>query len=210
MKFFSSVVGFLLLFSGVLSGQDSLKGSPNALLEQNRVADKENLSRLESEREISRFVQLRLLVSIPNGSYGIRVDPRLERSRRYCRPWTIEFLKDLGTRFQKEFKKTLQVNSCVRDIETQEDLRDRNGNAAKTSGPRASSHLTGATVDISRLGLSRKEQEFIRGRLLIHERANRIEATEENQQKVWHIMVYQTYVQAFPKKKPSPRRLPRD
>jgi len=188
------VCGCLLLSTPALAQSPSLRGSSGSLIKQNVVANKEGLTRLKSERDIARFVKAGLLVAIPNGRYGIRIDPRLERSRRYCRPWTVQFLKDLGTRFQNQFKKSLTVNSCVRDIETQEDLRDRNGNAARTTGSRASPHLTGSTIDIKRLGLSGREQNFVRGRLLLHERANRIEATEERVQAVWHVMVYQTYV----------------
>lgn len=171
----------------------SLRGSRGSLQKQNAIADREDLTRIRNEDAIARFVRAGLLVPIPDGKYGIVVDQRLEDDRRYCRPWTVKFLKDLGTRFQKKFGKPIRVNSCVRDKETQEDLRDRNGNAARTSGPRASSHLTGSTVDIARIGLNGTEQAFIRSRLLFHERGGRIEATQESRQAVWHIMVFKQY-----------------
>lgn len=172
MRRITSLFVLMIAFPSAITAQTSLRGSRGSLVEQNEVANKEKLTRIENERAIARFVKAGFFVSIPNGRYGLRVDPRLERNRRYCRPWTVQFLKDLGTRFQNKFKKSLTINSCVRDIETQEDLRDRNGNAAATTGVRASSHLTGATADIKRLGLSRREQEFVRSRLLIHEKAN--------------------------------------
>ncbi len=177
----------------VAQAKTSLRGSRSALLEQNTVANKEDLSRVKNEREIAKFVKTGLLIRLPDGKYGLRVDPRLERSRRYARPWTVQFLKDLGTRFEGRFRKSLVLNSCIRDVETQEDLRDSNGNAAATKGVTASSHLTGATCDIRRLGLNKTEQDFVRSRLLIHERAGNIEATEEKVQAVWHVMVYKTY-----------------
>ncbi len=192
----------LPLYSGAQAAT-SLRGSRASLVEQNRVANKENLTRIQNERIISLYAKNGILVRIPSGK-GLHIDPRLELSRRYTRPWTAKFLTDLGANFQKKFGKELQINSCVRDIETQEDLRKRNGNAAATTGTRASSHLTGATCDIARRGLSRKEQDYVRSRLLVQERLNHLEATEEHRQSVWHVMVYRAYT--APKPKPHSRK----
>lgn len=187
------VLSFLILPFGGLNAQKSLlKGSPRSMVKQNKVADKENLTRIKNERAIRMFASKGLLVPLVDG-HGIVVDHRLDANRRYCRPWAVKFLKDLGTRFEKNFRKPIRVNSCVRDIETQEHLRWLNPNAAKTKGPKASAHLTGSAIDIARIGLSKKEQEFIRTRLIVNEKAGKIEATEEVVQKVWHVMVFKTY-----------------
>lgn len=198
------VLSFLILPFGELNAQTrnepGLRGSANSMAKQNRVADEDNLSRLKDEAMIRRFVKNGLLVPLVDGQ-GIIIDDRLEQSRRFCRPWTVKFLRDLGTRFEKEFHKPLRVNSCVRDIKTQRSLRRFNRNAARVEGPRASTHLTGAAIDIARIGLSRKEQDFIRNRLRINESTGKIEATEEHMQAVWHVMVFKAYSTSVLKKK---------
>jgi len=173
----------------------SLRGSRSSMEKQNAVADRENLTRLKNSEKIEKFKKMGLLVPIPNGTNGLIIDNRLDTDRRVCRTWTVKFLKDLGTRFVKKFDRPLRVNSCVRDVETQANLRGSNANAASTHGPRASAHLTGAAVDIARIGLSKAEQDFIRARLLANEKRGLIEATEEKRQKVWHVMVYKEYVE---------------
>jgi len=194
-------LSFLILPLGSLSAQNgSLRGSPSSMIKQNRVADKEDLTRLKDNAMIKRFVKSGLLVPLVDGD-GIVVDRRLEVNRRFCRPKAVEFLKDLGTRFEREFHRPLQVNSCVRDIETQKALRWFNRNAAPTSGDKASAHLTGSAVDIARLGLTSKEQSFVDSRLKYNERAGKIEATKEHMQAVWHVMVFKKYGGFSEKKK---------
>lgn len=174
-------------------GQNILRGSPSSLKKQNEVADKEGLTRMGSPKTIRKYVESNRLVPIPDGKHGIVVDRRLDKSRRYCRPWTVQFLKDLGENFRKKFGKNLQVNSCVRDVNTQKSLRGTNLNAAPAKGSKASSHLTGSTFDITRLALSKKEQDYVRSRLVFHEELGNIEATQENWQAVWHVMVFRRY-----------------
>lgn len=171
----------------------SLRGSKSALLKQNAVANREKLSRFKTEKEIRKSVKSGRLVPIPNGKFGIRPNSKLEASRRYCRPQSIRFAKVYGARVSKRFKKQWIVNSCVRDEETQTELRKTNKNAAPPFGPTASSHLTGSTMDIRRKGFTQVEQKIIRGWLLKDERCGWIEATEERRQQVWHIMVYKNY-----------------
>ncbi len=191
----------VVLLASKAVGQPSLRGSPYSMERQNSIADRENLSRIKDKAEIEKFRVGGLLVPIPNDPNSVVVDSRLEEHRRLCRPWAVKFLKDLGARFQKEFKKPLRVNSCVRDIKTQRELQRTNSNAAATKGPKASVHLTGSAVDITRIGLTKKEQNFIRSRLLINEKKGLIEATEENRQRVWHVMVFKTYMYPSQKKK---------
>ncbi len=193
-KLFAVYLSFCALIAEAqVTTRPSLRGSPSSVERQNKQGKRENLSKIKNEEMIKRFVKAGLLVRIPDGKYGVVVDSELPLNRRFCRPQTVDFIKDLGTRFEKKFGKPIQVNSCVRDIETQAELRKRNRNAAKTYGARASSHLMGSTVDIARLGLTLTEQKFIRSRLLFHEGAGRIEATEEKRQAVWHVMVFRRY-----------------
>ncbi len=71
-----------------------------------------------------------------------------------------------------------------------------NGNAAPAVGDLVSPHLTGATIDIAKKGMSRSEVEWMRRRLLALEDAGKIDAEEEFHQACFHITVYKTYAPA--------------
>jgi hypothetical protein len=68
-----------------------------------------------------------------------------------------------------------------------------NGNAAPAVGDIVSPHLTGATVDIAKSGLSRQEMAWMRQRLLALESAGKIDVEEEFRQACFHITVYRDY-----------------
>src|SRR6266496_4063624 len=137
----------------------SLRGSRASLIRQNAEIDRLDLPRIEDDDELDDLVQQKKLVGLPTTA-GVRIDPRLEEDRRYCKPWTRDFLRDLGSDFHKEFGGAIQVNSAVRTVEQQKKLRRRNGNAAPIEGSTASSHLAGLTVDIAKKGLSRKQHRW--------------------------------------------------
>ncbi len=192
MKYAVLVVALFLGAGSSAAEQASLKGSPKALLKQNRQADQEKLSRLEDEMEIALFRQRKLLVPLPR-SGGVRVDPRLDETYAYVRPWTRQFLLDMGGKSMKLFKRSIQANSAIRTELYQRKLHRRNGNAAPAQGPKASSHLTGATVDIAKKGMSAAQRRWMRRELLRLERLGLLEATEEFRQAVFHVMVYRSY-----------------
>ena len=101
----------------------------------------------------------------------LRIDPRLDPSRRFCRPWTLDFVNDLSQAYYNRFHQQIQVNSAVRTVKVQKKLRRHNRNAAPADGDTASSHLAGVTVDLQRRGMS-KEQSSLDGALpLLHEGA---------------------------------------
>lgn len=169
----------------------SLKGSPESMALQNREADREDLSRL-TEGQLEIFKKNGSLVPLLVGS-GIVIDPRLPERYRWCRPCTRDYLVDLKKDFKHEFERPFQINSAVRSIEYQKGLTKRNGNAASASpGLHQSSHLTGATVDIAKIGLSGKQLQWMQNRLLADEKKGLVEATEEHHQAVFHVMVFQT------------------
>lgn len=188
--FFLFVLASLLI--GPAIAADVLKGSPGAMQRQNEQADAENLSRL-TEKQLETFKKKKLLVPLPKNK-GITIDERLPEKYRWCRPWVRRFLIDLGNDFHKKFGNTIQVNSAVRTAEYQAELRGMNGNAASAKpGPRQSSHLTGATIDVAKRGMSSRELEWMRSRLTVLEKRGFIEATEEHRQRVFHIMVFKKY-----------------
>jgi hypothetical protein len=170
----------------------SLQGSPESMQKQNQEADKENLSRIKNDAELARMKNKKLLVHLPVNK-TIRIDPRLEEKYRWCRPWTSEFLIHLGSDFYAHMGNQIQINSAVRTISYQRVLQRKNPNAAPTGGIEASSHLTGSTIDIAKKHMTRGEIRWMRKYLLSLEERNLIEATEEFNQTVFHIMVFKCY-----------------
>src|SRR5256885_225203 len=90
-------------------------------------------------------------------SETLRFDPRLDPSRRFCRPWTRDFVEDLSQAYYNRFHQQIQVNSAVRTVKVQKKLRRHNRNAAPVEGDTASSHLAGVTVDLQRRGMSKEQ-----------------------------------------------------
>ncbi len=94
-------------------------------------------------------------------SKTLRIDPRLDPSRRYCRPWTRDFLGDISEAYYQQFHASIQVNSAVRTVQVQKKLRRHNRNAAPETGETASSHLAGITVDIQRRGMTKAQVKWM-------------------------------------------------
>jgi hypothetical protein len=177
-----------------------MKGSHESLVRQNVRADQEGLSRIEDDGALAEMLGSRQLVSLPTGD-GLTVDPRLPPNRRYCRSWTASFLTDMSRAHYSRFRTPLQVNSAVRTVKYQRHLRGINGNAAPAEGDIASPHLTGATIDIGKKGLSMAQIGWMRAYLLPLQSRGRIDVEEEFQQACFHITVYKTY---SPGPEPSP------
>ncbi len=186
---FLSLLAFLL-FSNVAEGKSSLVGSPASQHKQNDHADEEGLPQIRDDKDLTTLKATGILVAIPR---TVRIDPRLQDKWRWCLPQTSYFLGDLGLEFQEVFGKQLQVNSSVRTMLRQIELQKTNNNAVPVVGRRRSSHLSGATVDIAKIGLTKAELEWVRQKLLSLEDEDRLEATEEHGQLVFHVMVFQTY-----------------
>jgi hypothetical protein len=148
-----------------------------------RIQDDEQLDELRVQRE---------LVLVP-ASASLRVNPDLPANRRYCRPWTAQFLSDLARVHYARFHRPLQVNSAVRTVAFQRELMGINGNAAAADGDLASPHLTGAAVDIGKKGLTLQEIAWMRAWLLPLQAAGKIDVEEEFYQACFHITVYSSY-----------------
>ena len=104
------------------------------------------------------------------------------------------------------FTGPLKCSSAVRTVAYQKRLMESNGNAAAAEGDIASPHLTGATVDIAKKGMSRQEMGWMRSRLLRLQRAGKIDVEEEFQQACFHITVYKSYVPAKPAMAGKPKQ----
>lgn len=169
-----------------------MKGSYESLVRQNERSEKDGLARIEDDLDLARLRQDHQLVPLPLSS-ALHVDERLAANRRYCRPWTAQFLDDLARVHQGRFHRSLQVNSAVRTVAYQRHLELVNGNAAPAEGDIASPHLTGATIDIAKKGLSTSEIGWMRAYLMPLQVAGKLDAEEEFYQSCFHITVYKSY-----------------
>ena len=166
--------------------------SHESLLRQNEEIDRLELPRIQDDEELERLKASQDLVPIVAGK-TIRIDPRLDPDRRYCRPWTLEFLQDLSEAYYNEFHDQIQVNSAVRTVLVQKKLRRHNRNAAPETGDTASSHLAGITVDLQRRGMTKKEIHWVEQYMLPMKDLGLVEPEEERHQWVFHVAVSGRY-----------------
>ncbi len=169
-----------------------LKGSHESLVRQNVRSQEDGLGRIQDDADLLDLRREKQLVAVP-ATTALTVDERLPANRRYCRPWTAQFLTDLSRVHYGRFHRPLQVNSAVRTVEYQRHLELVNGNAAPAEGDNASPHLTGATIDIAKKGLSMTEIGWMRSYLMPLQAAGKIDVEEEFYQACFHITVYRAY-----------------
>lgn len=177
-----------------------LRGSHESLVRQNEKSEADGLERIEDDQDLADRIAGKMLVPVPV-STSLAINGSLPENRRYCRPWTASFLADLSRAHAARFHSPIQVNSAVRTVAYQKQLAKTNGNAAAAEGDIASPHLTGATIDIAKQGLSRQEIAWMRERLLPLQDAGKIDVEEEFQQACFHITVYKSYVSPRPPRK---------
>jgi hypothetical protein len=170
----------------------ALRGSHEVLVHQNIVADVEGLSRIQDDAQLGAMVHSGELVALPT-SAGLAIDPRLPLNRRYTRPWTALFLRNLARAHEDLFGRPLQLTSAVRTVNFQRHLAHYNGNAAPISGDTASPHLTGEAIDLGKKGMSLKEIAWMRAVLSELQASGRLDVEEEFEQACFHISVYKTY-----------------
>jgi hypothetical protein len=166
--------------------------SRDSLLRQNAEIDRLELPRIQNQAELDRLVASGDLVALPEGE-TLRIDPRLDPDRRYCRPWTRDFLQDLSGAYFNEFHDQIQVNSAVRTVQVQKKLRRHNRNAAPEKGETASSHLAGITIDIQRRGMTREQIAWMQAYMMPLRDQGLIEPEEERRQWVFHVAVSGSY-----------------
>jgi len=162
--------------------------SRDSLLRQDQEIDRLELPRIQNQAELDELIARQELVPIV-ASQSLRFDPQLDPDRRYCRPWTRDFLDDLSEAYYKQFHTSIQVNSAVRTVQVQKKLRRHNRNAAPEKGEIASSHLAGITVDIQRRGMSKQQVAWMEQYLMPLKDQGLVEPEEERHQWVFHVAV---------------------
>jgi len=166
--------------------------SHDSLLRQNEEIDRLELPRIQDDDELEALKASGDLVPIV-ASDSLKIEPSLDPSRRFCRPWTRDFVEDLSEAYYRKFHDQIQVNSAVRTVKVQKKLRRHNRNAAPVDGDTASSHLAGVTVDLQRRGLSKDEIRFVERYLFYLNALGLVEPEEERRHWCFHVMVSDRY-----------------
>ena len=175
------------------------------LLSQNAAINELGIPRIKNDSALKEMVASDDLVPVTANQY-VRISPKLEAKRRFCRPWVDLFLQELGADYYAQFHDQIQVNSAVRTEKTQTWLRRWNHNAAPVHGETASAHLAGVAVDLQRRGLTPAQVHFIQKKLLYFAKLNMVIVEEELKQPCFHIVVTGDY----PYPPPMPIVIPSD
>jgi len=166
--------------------------SHDSLLRQNDEINRLELPRIVDDAQLEELKASHALVPI-EPSESLRIQPSLEPSRRYCRPWTRDFVQDLSAAYYQRFHEQIQVNSAVRTVKVQKKLRRHNRNAAPAEGETASSHLAGITVDLQRRGMTKEQIRFVEHYLYYFHALGIVEPEEERRHWCFHVMVSDRY-----------------
>jgi hypothetical protein len=169
-----------------------LRGSHDSLLRQNEEIDRLRLTRIKDDQQLEELELRGELVGL-HDSPAMQIASNLELNRRFCRPWTRDFLEDLSQAYYSQFHQPIEVTSAVRTVDQQARLQRWNHNAAPIDGDTASSHLAGLTVDIGKRGMNRSERAWVSQYVLRLQEFGLVEAAEEHRQACFHIMVSNRY-----------------
>ncbi len=166
--------------------------SHESLLIQNAEIDRLDLPRIQNDTELEALKgDGSLLPIIPSES--LKIESSLDPSRRFCRPWTLDFVNDLSQAYYNRFHAQIQLNSAVRTVTVQKKLRRHNRNAAPAEGDTASSHLAGVTIDLQRRGMSKQQITWMEHYLFYMKALGLVEPEEERHHWCFHIMVSGLY-----------------
>ncbi len=189
------------------SARTVLSANASSQTIQNAQADAYHLARMRNRAMIVEFVEEGYLVSVrpQTRSYYLHGVPP---AYRYLRPWSKRFLDRISNDYHANFHQPLRVTSLVRTVAMQRRLAHRNPNAADATGDDRSSHLTGATLDISKHSMSWREKKWLRRELIELQKAGYLYAVEEFHQPCFHVMVFPNYRDYAPN--PATRSLQAD
>lgn len=174
----------------------ALRAGPGYLVSENAAANRARLSRIPDLRTVRRFVRAKRLVPVPARTRTYEV-VGVRPALRVARPWTVRFVKHLAQAFHARFRGTLRITSLTRTADVQRALRTTNGNAAPAEGRLRSTHLTGATVDISKRPMQLHEVQWLRAALGRLAKRELVSAIEEFAQPHFHVMVFPAYGKAI-------------
>jgi len=161
-----------------------IAGSHESMDIQNREIDKLQLPRISDDNQLHSLESQGELVRI---SSKVEVATNLRDDRKYLRPWAELFLEDMAYEFSSKWNIRLRVNSAVRTMEQQHELRKHNKYAAPES---RSSHLAGITFDLSKK-YNKNQRKWIVNYLYNMRQKGYITVAEEPN--CYHIVVFERY-----------------
>ncbi|MBG99393.1 MAG: hypothetical protein CMN58_03475 [Solibacterales bacterium] len=192
VKTWISILVLLCQVAGTAASRSSLRAKADSQLLQNKRADRDHLSRMVDREMVDSWARLKLLVPVASKTRSFYLH-KIPTQYRYVRPWTKLFLDRISSQFYRRFKRPLRITSLTRTVHYQNQLSRRNSNAASPYGAKRSSHLTGASLDISKKGLSGAQVSWLRRVLLSLHQKEYLFAIEEFYQPNYHVMVYRHY-----------------
>jgi hypothetical protein len=169
-----------------------LRARAGSLRRENAAATRDDLSRVASDRMLTRFRRARLVVSVPASTRTYYVSG-VPGFLRFARPWTKRFIEQLAAAKRRAFGTPLRITGLTRTRSYQKALGTTNGNAAPAHGHSQSTHLTGAAVDISKRLLSTREIDWMRAVLWRLTADGLVHAIEEFRQPHFHVLVRKRY-----------------
>lgn len=190
----------------------TLVGSDLSQRWQNWRADQEGILPLLDPRDRAKKIAEGDLVSLAVVPH-IQIDSRMQPPEKaYVWTWVAERISALAAEFHAKFGKILQVNSAHRTLAEQAALRQTkrikvggkwrdvplNANAAHIEGPKASLHLRGIAIDLSKITLKKEEQEFLEELMLREEERGCADGTREGAaQSVYHLTLFPTCTKGY-------------
>ncbi|MEX1063869.1 MAG: DUF5715 family protein [Candidatus Paceibacterota bacterium] len=185
------LAGVLVICSAIAMGQSrrhrpgELVGSTEQRVIQNTKAVNLGIESVVDDKQLMSMASNGKLVRLLDTSHYYIGHSRNQKPEPvYVRPWVASYLNNLARDYFLAFRKKLKITSGTRTLERQKAMRTRGSRyytpyAAKAeTALEESLHLRGVVVDISRLGMTRREILWFRQRL-VADKVNGIEAEEE-------------------------------
>jgi LysM repeat protein len=170
------VVAACAVLSGITSALDAqtLRGSPQAMQRQNRIALEHDYSFLQTSAQVRRFVDRGLLVHLPGNEDYVLASV----SHPYARPAVKLFVERLAAQYRDACGEKLVVTSLTRPVREQ---------------PRNASHLSvhpaGMAVDLRVSGRAACRR-WLERTLMSLERQGVLDAIRENRPPHYHVALF--------------------
>jgi hypothetical protein len=183
----------------ILNIPSELRGSKEGRIAQNERADAQGLYPIRNKDDEE-------LVELPKSPYLV-VDGRLvPPHQRYCRKCVVKPLLALAKDHYTTFGKPFRITGAFRSVEEQARMASyrkvtyrRRGktyfrlvknsiNAAPASGPDASLHLRGTTIDFGQGQMTPDEKKWMQGRLIEMKQAEIVYPIQEEVSPCFHIV----------------------
>jgi Ni/Co efflux regulator RcnB len=170
----AGVAAVLLLGSTAPVEAQTLRGSPQAMQRQHRVALQHDYTFLQTSAQVRRFVEMGLLVHLPgDGNYELA-----SVTHPYARPAVKLFVERLAAQYRAACGEKLVVTSLTRPVREQ---------------PRNASHLSvhpaGMAVDLRVSGRAAC-RNWLERTLMSLERQGVLDAIRENRPPHYHVALF--------------------